>query len=154
MITIKGLSKAAVLAALYNAARPLGMGFMHYDPTPMVEAEAQKYLAAGTYFDYLKGRVMKVDLAKDDAFDEQWYDRDNGVLTAHDVIEALRRTGETNNKVTQVIHKCGTVDSIADAECRLEADHGYSESGMVHLGLADYAEHLKPKVEEAKKKLK
>lgn len=37
---ISGLSKASVLAALYNAARPQGMGFLQYDPKPMSEADA------------------------------------------------------------------------------------------------------------------
>jgi hypothetical protein len=34
-IDLKGLNKAAVLAALYNASKPQGMGFLQYDPTPM-----------------------------------------------------------------------------------------------------------------------
>lgn len=43
-ISIAGLDKAAVLAALYNAARPQGLGFLQYDPTPMTKDEAQKIL--------------------------------------------------------------------------------------------------------------
>ena len=31
VIDLIGLDKAAVLAALYNASRPLGMGFVQYD---------------------------------------------------------------------------------------------------------------------------
>ena len=59
-IDLTGLDKAEVLAALYNASRPLGMGFIHYDPAPMGKEEAAEYLEGGTYFDYLKGRVMKI----------------------------------------------------------------------------------------------
>lgn len=35
MISIEGLDKAAVLAALYNASHPQGLGFVHAAiPTP------------------------------------------------------------------------------------------------------------------------
>ncbi len=47
MISINGLDKAAVLAALYNASRPQGMGFMHYDPKPMEVEEARTLLRGG-----------------------------------------------------------------------------------------------------------
>ena len=63
-IDIKELNKADVLAALYNSSKPQGMGFLHYDAKLMSRKEAQKLLDAGqTYFDYLNGRVMKVDLS-------------------------------------------------------------------------------------------
>jgi hypothetical protein len=77
MINISDMNKAEVLAKLYNASQPLGMGFLHFTPEPMELDEAQQLLEEGTYFDYLKGRVMKVDLSKD-AFDPWLYDRDNG----------------------------------------------------------------------------
>lgn len=154
MINISGLNKAAVLAALYNAARPLGMGFMHYDPKPMTTEEAAEILKKMTYFDYLKGRVMKVELGKDE-FDERWYDRDNGVGTANAIISSLRLTDSPDNDLTSGVHKYGLNESINDAEKRLEEDHSYTERpGVFHLGLSDMAEHLKPKIEEAKKKLK
>ena len=41
MISLVGLDKAKILAALYNASRPLGMGFMQYDPAPMATEEAR-----------------------------------------------------------------------------------------------------------------
>jgi len=90
-ISIEGLSKAAVLAALYNRARPLGLGFLHYKPQDMTEAEAQEILASGqTSFDYLQGRVMKVNLVGN----EFWpgaYDCDNGIDAAKYVIDQLRQ---------------------------------------------------------------
>ena len=70
-------NKPAALAALYNASQPLGMGILHFDPRPMTIEEAAKLLEQSTYFDYLKGRVMKVDLSGDE-FDPWLYDRDNG----------------------------------------------------------------------------
>lgn len=92
MIEIKGKSKAKILATLYNNARVQGMGWLHYDPTPMTESQAQELLDGGnTYFDYLKGRVMKVDLSGD--YMETWlYNRDNGKGKAEKLIDALTST--------------------------------------------------------------
>jgi len=76
VIKIKG-NKAKVLAALYNASKPLGMGIMQFDPKPMSEDEAATILIERQHFDYLKGRVMKVDLGGN-FLDPRLYDRDNG----------------------------------------------------------------------------
>ena len=47
-------------------------------PSDMTEQEAQDLLDdGGAYFDYLKGRVMKVDLSGDELC-VRLYDRDNG----------------------------------------------------------------------------
>lgn len=91
MIDISGLSKAAILAGLYNNSKPLGMGFMHYVPGPMSESEADDLLKTQTYFDYLKGRVMKVNLKSDTDFDERLYDRDLGDGAAKRIIDVLRK---------------------------------------------------------------
>lgn len=94
-MNIEGLSKAKVLAALYNRAQPLGMGFLHYDPAEMTEEQAQEILNSspvilgGFYFDYLKGRVMKVDLRTDEVR-TQLYNRDNGENAAEDAVDAIR----------------------------------------------------------------
>ncbi len=88
-INIKGLDKADVLAALYNCARPQGMGVMHGHNSPMTKLEAQEILDSGqTYFDYLKGRVMKIDISGNDV-QPHLYDRDNGVGNAQSVIDNL-----------------------------------------------------------------
>lgn len=102
MIDITGLDKAEVLAALYNAAHPLGMGFLHFDPKPWTVEDARREMgegddlqrmfgdkASGLYFDYLKGRVMKVRL-DGDAFDERLFDRDNGEGAAAGAIAKLK----------------------------------------------------------------
>lgn len=92
MIDISKLNKAKVLAALYNASRPQGMGFLHYDSEPMTEQEATKLLfqprLGPIYFDYLRGRVMKVDLSGN-MLDPRLYDRDNGEGAALKAIEAI-----------------------------------------------------------------
>lgn len=77
VIDISKKDKAAVLAALYNHARPQGMGFFQYDPTPMGVEQARELLKNGTYFDYVRGRVMKVNL-ESDMLNPWLYDRDNG----------------------------------------------------------------------------
>lgn len=84
-ISLKGLNKAEVLAALYNNARPQGMGFLHYAPEPMTTEQAAELLQDYTY---LKGRVMKVDLSGDEL--ATWlYDRDNGKGAAASAIAHL-----------------------------------------------------------------
>ena len=77
MIDITGRDKADVLARLYNASHPQGLGILQLDPVPMTTAEASELLKSETYFDYLKGRVMKVDLSGDQ-LNPRMYDRDNG----------------------------------------------------------------------------
>ena len=96
-IDTRGIPKARVLAALYNRAKTQGMGILHDVPEQMTEEAAGDLLSSMTgedhrpyYFDYLKGRVMKVSLAEDDGFDPRLYDRDNGEGAAEAVIAPLR----------------------------------------------------------------
>lgn len=90
MVSIDGLNKADVLAALYNRAKPQGMGFLRYTPEEMTTEEAQGMLDSGqTYFDYVKRRAMKVDLSRDGEFDPWLYDRDNGSGAAERAINVL-----------------------------------------------------------------
>lgn len=88
LISIRGLDKAAVLAALYNASKPQGAGFMKYNPQPMTRDEAAALLERTPYFDYLHGRVMKVDLSGDE-FDPWGYDRDDGQGAAEKAVAAV-----------------------------------------------------------------
>ena len=86
MVNIKGLDKADVLMALFNASRPLGMGILAEIARgggPMTREQANGVIAecaergGSTYFDYLVGRVMKIDISGDEV-DPRLYDRDNG----------------------------------------------------------------------------
>ena len=93
-IRIDGLDRATVLAALYNASRTQGAGIFEYTPNSMTIIEAQFILDSGeTEFDYLRGRVMKVDLSKD-VLDPRDYDRDNGPDATKMVIDRLRQGDE------------------------------------------------------------
>lgn len=108
-VSIAGLDKAAVLAALFNASRPMGMGMFRarqegtVDKVMSVE-DARTEMRVGDdhmrdfgnnfkgieYFDYLHGRPLKIDLSKDD-LRVDLYDRDNGGPgSAAAIIEKLR----------------------------------------------------------------
>lgn len=66
VIDISNKDKAEVLAALYNHSKPIGMGIVQYDPTPMTVEVARMVLEKMGYsFGYLKGRTMKVNLEED-----------------------------------------------------------------------------------------
>lgn len=90
MVSIEGLDKADVLAALYNGSRAQGMAFLQYEDRPMTKKEAEELLKRSDYFDYLKGRVMKVSLRGDKELNEFLYDRDNGPGAAEQAINSLR----------------------------------------------------------------
>lgn len=152
-ISLKDLNKADVLAVLYNASKPQGMGFMHYDPKSMTREEAQSLLDAGqTDFDYLKGRVMKVDLSGNEL--SPWgYDRDNGEGAAERAISALRSTGKINPEQVQTVHRFRTNMEAQNVREELNRGNSSTEKGVIHLGLKDVAHVLGQKVNEAIKKL-
>lgn len=89
-IDIKGIEKAELLAALYNRAKVQGLGFLQAKNGDMTIDEAQKIVEQGyLYFDYLKGRVMKVNL-EGDTLNPSGFDRDNGQGAVKSVVDALR----------------------------------------------------------------
>ncbi len=89
-ISIKGLNKAEVLMALYNNSKPQGMGYLHASDGDMDVKEAEGIIAKtpNLYFDYLKGRVLKVDL-KGDVLRTRLYDRDLGYGAAERAIKSI-----------------------------------------------------------------
>ncbi len=91
MINIKGLNKADVLKELYNNSKVQGLGFLQATGKDMTTEEAELLLKETTDFDYLHGKVMKIDLSSDDEFEEWLYDRDNGIGAAAMAIERLRK---------------------------------------------------------------
>lgn len=90
MIDLKKYDKAEVLAALYNYSKSQGMGFLHLKPEDMSKETAQKLLEdyPQKHFDYLSGRIMKVDLSGDE-LDPRLYDRDNGEGAAERAIATI-----------------------------------------------------------------
>ncbi|MEQ9091823.1 MAG: hypothetical protein RIE52_12075 [Balneola sp.] len=92
-INISKLNKAEVLAELYNNSKPMGLGWLQADDTPMSTEEAQSLLDDGyTYFDYLKGRVMKIDLSTNE-LKPFLYDRDNGQGSVQRIVNHLLKKG-------------------------------------------------------------
>lgn len=86
---ISHLPKAKVLAALYNNSRPFGMGYLQAKDGDMSEEEAAELLKEQTSFDYLHGRLMKIDLSGDE-LDPWLYNRDLGEGAAERVIAELK----------------------------------------------------------------
>jgi len=108
-IDISSLKTADVLAALYNAARCGGGPFAprQYTPEDMTLEAAQSLIneirdttrgeasrqRSVLYFDYLRGRVMKVDISGP-MLDPRLYDRDNGEGAARRALEPLLDLGK------------------------------------------------------------
>lgn len=92
-IDISGIDKATLVAELFNNSKPLGLGFFAAKTNTKMTAEAaQRYLDKGqTYFDYLEGRVMKIDVSENE-MDPWGYDRDNGQGAANKVVEAIKKS--------------------------------------------------------------
>ena len=89
MVNIEGLDKAKVLKALYDGSHVQGLGFLHA-VNSFTEEDARELLKTHTYFDYLYGKVMKVNLSSDVEFEEMLYDRDNYQGKARNIIDGLR----------------------------------------------------------------
>lgn len=94
MVDIKGLDKARVLKALYEHSHVQGFGVFQAVPDGVVTVEhCEMLLGSQTYFDYLHGRVMKVELSGDE-FDERLYDRDCGAGAAQRAVDSIRAERE------------------------------------------------------------
>ena len=91
-IDIGSLDKAQVLVALYNASKQRGLGFLDArGRDPLTVGEARRLLEETEYFDYLQGRVMKVDLSG--KYLDTWgYDRDNGPGAAERALRGISGT--------------------------------------------------------------
>lgn len=142
MISLEGLDKGLVLAALYNNSKPQGLGFLHYDAKPMTQEEATKLLDGRKYFDYLNGRVMKIWLDSD-VLDERSYDRGNGVGAAESVINELRQTNNVNSDLIQDTHKKNTEESlksvidVLNQESTIKVHDNYAVFNLGFEGLKD-----------------
>ena len=98
MVNIEGLDKAQVLVALWNDSKMQGMSFLGYTGELNVRRARELIEQARMtgmngeeeiYFDYLNGKVMKIDIAPD-VIDTRLYDRDNGEGAGEFAIEKLR----------------------------------------------------------------
>lgn len=150
-ISIKGLNKAAVLAALYNASRPQEMGFLQYTPEPMTVEEAQTVGENNRWsFDYLSGRVMKVNLSKDE-FDPWGFDRDNGQGRAAACVAIVKAGMDENAQPIQDMHKQGIAAGIEHTRVALGQHTVVEKGGGLRLGLSEMSDVLEPKLAAAGK---
>ncbi len=77
-LDITGIDKAELLKALYDSSKLQGLGFLQANGHMSIQQAAMEYDASKSkYFDYHHGKVMKVQLDKDN-LDTWGYDRDNG----------------------------------------------------------------------------
>ncbi len=102
-ISIKEIDKAELLAALYNNASPMGMGFLQARPGQMTREDALKLMEVGDdssrmfpnmgrprmYFDYVFGRPLKIDIGGDE-LETSLYNRDWGKDAAEQIVDGLR----------------------------------------------------------------
>lgn len=92
MVDIKGLDKARVLKALYDHSHVQGLGALQASG-PITVEHCAGLLEKQTYFDYLYGRVLKVDLSGDE-FDERLYDQDCGEGAAQRAVDSIKGAPE------------------------------------------------------------
>jgi len=95
MISITGLNKASVLKVLFNASKVQGVNAqLGLKPEDLSISDAQEILdnrdKTRIYFDYLNGKVMKIDLTSNDEFNPWLYDRDNGEGAAQKAVNTLK----------------------------------------------------------------
>jgi len=88
-MNITGLDKAEILRDLYNGSKLQGLGFLQAAADMDIE-DARKELKANPsgYFDYLHGRVMKINL-RSDTLETHLYNRDNGENAAEEIIAKI-----------------------------------------------------------------
>ena len=149
MVDISGLDKAAVLATLFNASAPGGMGFLQagFGPSIMTVEDAQQVINAGgtnrgkLSFDYLFGRPLKFDLIGDE-FDPWGFDRDNGGTgTASRLIEDLRASGQVNSSEIKDHREKLLVERIAQTH-EFVSTPTACESNTIFMGGTEVADLL------------
>lgn len=118
MVDIKGLDKAQVLKALYDNSHVQRVGFFQSVPDGTVTVEhCEKLLKNTTSFDYLCGRVLKIDIGGD-AFDERLYDQACGEGAAQRAVDSIRTVKQDGG------------DSAKDADTTKDADGEKKELTM------------------------
>lgn len=89
-IDVSDIAPGVLLQTLYMGARVQGLGVLHSTSGPLETEEIEEYLKdMPQYFDYLKGRVMKVEI-NGKTLRPRLYDRDNGVGAAQASVDEAR----------------------------------------------------------------
>lgn len=118
-VRLNNVTREAALAALFNRAKPQGLGMLQYDKAHvMTENEARLVLMNGDYVDYLEGRVIKVDFKNPEEIDTTLYDRDNGKDAGEGAVffaryRHLAQNGATGFQPFKVMgHKAKGIDVV------------------------------------------
>lgn len=102
-INVAGLDSARLLATLFNAASPQGLGFLQYTEKPMSIEEAEGHLAAQRQFSYLEGRVLGIDLATSQ-LKPYHYDHYYGAGSTEQIVALVRRGEDVNSRQIVDLH--------------------------------------------------
>lgn len=168
-MNIRGIDKAEILAALFNASHGQGLGLLNPACAgAMTKEQAQAeldritqyhtehgYPLDGLYvykFDYLNGRVLKVDIGTD-GLDPRLYDRDNGPGAARRALAHLLPENETYTVTWTIdIEADSPEEAVHKAANMCFAKHirdGEPESATT-FEVAAYGEHDKQSIDIAR----
>jgi hypothetical protein len=128
MLSIRGLNKAELLAALYNNSKISGIGFYSQisiadepgQETKLEEAQAHldqvKKATGGEKIEFFLGKIIKMDFAKE-TINPSEYDQANGKGTASKVILQLRKSLKEGIKHAQQQEVLPSIDVLtSDAQ--------------------------------------
>ena len=144
-VRLNNVTREAALAALFNRAKPQGLGMLQYDNTHvMTENEARFVLMNGDYVDYLEGRVIKVDFKNPEEIDTTLYDRDNGKDAGEAAVSFARYRHLAQNGATWFLpfkvmgHKAVQTDIVGVTGFRYDDVMGgtlivYMNTDVMHL---------------------
>lgn len=92
-IDVSRLNLIEIVKAAYDLSRPVGMGYLHYDPEPLTNEKATDLIDLKSEnvvsLDYVKGRAVKFRVFKENNklyIRDSWYDH-----TESDLQELLKR---------------------------------------------------------------
>lgn len=104
----------------YERSRPVGMGFLHYQPGTLTDEEMreiislhEKHSTTIVYMDYIKGRCCKFSIWRDEdptvgLVDSRWYDHTHNDLVhllssigMHDAEERIKAAQEAQEKTRE-----------------------------------------------------
>lgn len=151
-VRLNNVTREAALAALFNRAKPQGLGMLQYDKAHvMTENEARFVLMNGDYVDYLEGRVIKVDFKNPEEIDTTLYDRDNGKDAGEAAVFFARYRHFVQNGATGFLpfkvmgHKAEQTDIVGVSGFRYEDVMGgtltvYMDTDVMHLQSRIYFE--------------
>jgi len=93
LIDITDVDLVEVVKAVYDLSKPRGLGFLHFDPTPLSDEEAKRHINMNSRYpidmDYVRGRACKFYVIRKD--DRLFIRKSWECHTLEDTKELLRR---------------------------------------------------------------